>query len=87
VLGTVTPHTAGWVRVLEDQLPHLVGSVAGALVTDDPSVVRHALGWAGVVLANRQAPAGTGVALRRGLVDALHELPVASRLLATAGAV
>jgi hypothetical protein len=82
VLAEVSPHTPGWVRVLEDQLPHLVGSVAGALVTDDPSVVRHALAWAEVVLANRQAPAGTGVALRRALADALRELPVASRLLA-----
>jgi methanogenic corrinoid protein MtbC1 len=87
VLDEVSPRSAGWVRVLEDQLPHLVGSVAGALVSDDPSVVGHALGWADVVLANRQAPAGTGVALRRGLAEALHELPVASRLLATDQAV
>jgi methanogenic corrinoid protein MtbC1 len=82
VLAEVSPHAPGWARVLEDQLPHLVGSVAGALVTDDPSVARHALTWAEVVLANRQAPAGTGVALRRALADALRELPVASRLLA-----
>ena len=44
--------------------------------------MRHALAWTEVVLANRQAPAGTGVALRRALADALRELPVASRLLA-----
>jgi hypothetical protein len=87
VLAEVSPHAPGWARVLEDQLPHLVGSVAGALVTDDPSVARHALTWAEVVLANRQAPAGTGAALRRALADALRELPVASRLLAPDAAV
>ena len=72
----------GWVRVLDDQLPHLVGSVAGALVADDPTIVGDALDWADVVLGNRAAPAGTGRALRRALAEALHELPVASRLLA-----
>ena len=81
VLDAVSPHDPGWVRVLEDQLPHLVGSIAGALVTDDPSVVRDALTWAEIVLTNRRAPEGTGVALRRALADAVHELPVASRLL------
>ena len=81
VLDAVSPHDPGWVRVLEDQLPHLVGSVAGALVTADPSVVQHALAWAEIVLTNRRAPEGTGVALRRALADVVHELPVASRLL------
>ena len=83
VLDAVSPHDPGWVRVLEDQMPHLVGSIAGALVTGDPSVVRHALTWAEIVLTNRRAPEGTGVALRRALADTVHELPVASRLLDT----
>jgi hypothetical protein len=81
VLDAVSPHDPGWVRVLEDQLPHLVGSIAGALVTDDPSFVRHALVWADIVLAHRGAPEGTGAAIRQALADVVHELPVASRLL------
>jgi methanogenic corrinoid protein MtbC1 len=71
----------GWRRVLEDQLPHLVGSVAGALVCDDPRVVSDALAWADLVLGHRNAPAGTGTALRDALADALHDLPAATRLL------
>ena len=31
-----TPTSEPWLRVLDDQLPHLVGAIAGALVTDDP---------------------------------------------------
>ena len=37
--------------------------------------------WAEIVLTNRRAPEGTGVALRRALADVVHDLPVASRLL------
>jgi methanogenic corrinoid protein MtbC1 len=83
VLDAVSPHDPGWVRVLEDQLPDLVGSIAGALVSDDPTVVRDALAWAEIVLVNRRAPAGTGVALRRALADVVRDLPVASRLVVT----
>lgn len=71
----------GWLRVLDDQLPHLVGSVAGALVCDDPSIVDHALDWAEVVLRHRGAPADTGPLLRWSLREALHGLPVATRLV------
>jgi MerR family transcriptional regulator, light-induced transcriptional regulator len=71
----------GWRRVLDDQLPHLVGSVAGALVSDDPRVVSDALVWGEIVLRNRDAPLGTGAALRDALHEALHELPAATRLL------
>ena len=74
-------HEDRWRRVLEDQLPHLVGSVAGALVTDDPSVVTDALAWGERVLGNRNAPDGVGPALREALREALHDLPAASRLL------
>lgn len=71
-----------WLRVLDDQLPHLVGSVAGALVADDPSIVSDALDWAEVVLGNRSAPAGTGRALRHALRESMHGMPVATRLVA-----
>jgi hypothetical protein len=67
--------------VLDDQLPHLVGSVAGALVSDDARVVSDALVWGEIVLRNRNAPAATGTALRDALHEALAELPAATRLL------
>ena len=81
--ATATVHDEAWVRVLDDQLPHLVGSVAGALVADDPTIVSGALDWAEVVLRHRDAPAGTGPALRQALREALQGLPVASRLVGT----
>jgi methanogenic corrinoid protein MtbC1 len=71
-----------WLRVLDDQLPHLVGAIAGALVTDEPEVVRQALGWASAVLQHRGAPAAVGPALREALQGVLRELPEASRMLA-----
>ena len=74
-------HAQGWVRVLDDQLPHLVGSVAGALVSDDPSIVSDAITWAEVVLRHRGAPERTGQALRASLREALQGLPVATRLV------
>ncbi|MEO5708673.1 MAG: cobalamin-dependent protein [Nocardioidaceae bacterium] len=70
-----------WLQVLDDQLPHLVGSVAGALITDDPTIVSDALDWAEIVLRHRNAPAATGRALRQALLEALHDLPVATRLM------
>jgi MerR family transcriptional regulator, light-induced transcriptional regulator len=73
-----------WLRVLDDQLPHVVGAIAGALVTDDPEIVRHALVWASAVLQHRDAPAEVGPALREALRGALHQLPEASRMLAAA---
>jgi len=77
-------HAHGWVRVLDDQLPHLVGSVAGALVSDDPTIVTDAISWAEVVLRHRGAPANTGPTLRTSLREALQGLPVATRLLPAA---
>jgi hypothetical protein len=74
-------HGRGWVRVLDDQLPHLVGSVAGALVSDDPAIVTDAITWAEVVLRHRGAPEKTGHALRASLREALQGLPVATRLV------
>lgn len=76
--GTPAPE---WLRVLDDQLPHLVGSVAGGLVTDDPSVVGHALTWVSTVLAHRDAPPETARALREALADTLRDLPAARRMV------
>jgi methanogenic corrinoid protein MtbC1 len=72
---------APWLQVLDDQLPHLVGTVAGALVTDDAGIVGEALDWLGGVLRSRHAPEGLDAALRGSLTTALRDLPVASRML------
>lgn len=71
-----------WLRVLDDQMPHLVGSVAGALVTGDSLVLAEALDWAETVLQHRNAPGTVGPALRAALYAALHEVPVAASMLA-----
>lgn len=73
-----------WLEVLDDQLPHVVGSVAGALVSDDPSLVSLSLTWAEQVLVHRGAPPGVRALLRTSLAAALQELPVASRMVAAA---
>ncbi len=70
-----------WRVVLHDQLPHVVGSLAGALVADDPQVVRQALTWAARVLEHRGAPDRAGLALRAALGVALRDLPTASAVL------
>ena len=80
----VTPVAGGdesWLRVLDDQMPHLVGAVAGALITSDSSVIADALDWADVVLRHRHAPPEVGPALRRALHTALHDVPVAAHML------
>jgi methanogenic corrinoid protein MtbC1 len=74
--------TADWWRaVLEDQMPYLVGAVAGALVCEDPSIIAESLAWAETVLRHRDAPQGVGPALRSSLHDALHDMPTAASLL------
>ena len=78
----ITADDRSWLRVLDDQMPHLVGAVAGALVTGDGRVVAEALDWAELVLAHRDAPAEVGPALRRALHVAMHDVPVAATMLA-----
>ncbi len=81
--ATASPAGPGgcWLPVLDDQMPHLVGAVAGALVTGDSTIVTDALAWAEAVLAHRDAPAALGPALRRALRTAVHDVPVAARML------
>jgi methanogenic corrinoid protein MtbC1 len=71
-----------WLRVLDDQMPHVVGSVAGALVTGDSRIVADALDWVEMVLRHRNAPPTVGPALREALHTALHDVPVAANMLA-----
>jgi len=70
-----------WLTALDDQAPHLVGAVAGALVTGDERVATDALGWAEVVLRHRGAPESIGLHLQRALAGALREVPVAASML------
>lgn len=70
-----------WLRVLDDQMPHLVGSVAGALVCDDPSIIEESLAWVETVLRNRSAPHEVGETLRLALRQTLHDMPVATSML------
>jgi len=82
--SAATADTAvAWLGTLDDQLPHLVGTVAGALVCDDPSLVFDSLGWAEDVLLHRGAPDDCGTRLRSALHDSLRDLPVAARVLET----
>lgn len=70
-----------WQRVLEDHLPHLVGSVAGALVTDDPTVLEESLTWLEDVLDHRHAPPGVTERVTVELASVVREYPSAARLL------
>ncbi|HSE71172.1 MAG TPA: cobalamin-dependent protein [Nocardioidaceae bacterium] len=74
----------GWRQALSDHLPHLVGSVAGALISDDPRVLHESLAWTDMVLDHRSAPDGLPAELRGLLAESMRELPVASRLCAEA---
>lgn len=70
-----------WIEVLQEHLPHLVGSVAGALVCADPTVLDEALTWLQPVLGARGAPDDAALRLRALLVSELREHPAAIRLL------
>ena len=80
------PGARRWLQVLDDQLPHLVGSVAGALVVDEPAMVAEAVGWTTQVLHHRGAPEGIGAILHEAMRSAHRDLPVTTRMLAPAPA-
>jgi MerR family transcriptional regulator, light-induced transcriptional regulator len=71
----------GWQQTLLDHLPHLVGALAGALVTDDRAVLDDAVTWLDDVMRHRGAPEGTTVAVVNQLLTVLGEYPAAARLL------
>ncbi len=70
-----------WQRVLGDHLPHLVGSVAGALVTEDRTVLDESLTWLADVLEHRKAPPGATERVAVELAGVVREYPAAARLL------
>jgi MerR family transcriptional regulator, light-induced transcriptional regulator len=71
----------GWQRALFDHLPHLVGSVAGALVSDDPSVLDAAVSWLDDVMGHRRAPEGVSREVVSDLLTVMAEYPAATNLL------
>lgn len=71
----------GWREALTDHLPHLVGSVAGALVTGDATVLEDAVTWLDHVMASRGAPAGLTGEVVGALGNELREHPAAGALL------
>jgi MerR family transcriptional regulator, light-induced transcriptional regulator len=76
----VEPQVA-WQRSLLDHLPHLVGALAGALVTDDRAVLDDAVTWLDDVMRHRDAPEGTAGNVVDGLRTVMGEHPAATRLL------
>lgn len=77
---------SGWQHALLDHLQHLVGALAGALVSDDPGVLGEAVAWLDDVMAHRKAPVGVTGAVVAELGAMMREYPAASRLLSAVGA-
>lgn len=73
--------TSAWREALRDQLPHVVSSVAGALVCDDVTIVSESLAWTRTVLEHRGAPARFTEVLEPALARVLRGLPACGRLL------
>lgn len=74
-----------WRRVLDDQLPHVVGSLAGALLVRDIGVVAETRSWLSTVLASRSAPPSTVDDVWHAMHRTLHDFPHARALLERSG--
>ncbi|NYG53732.1 cobalamin-dependent protein [Nocardioides perillae] len=74
-----------WSRVLGDQLPHLLGSVAAALLVEEPEVLGEVRRWLSTVLAGRSAPPTTVDDVWSVLREVLHDFPHATALLDRSG--
>jgi methanogenic corrinoid protein MtbC1 len=70
-----------WRPALHDHLPHLVGALAGALVTDDRSVLEDSVGWLRDVLRHRSCPETVTSDVLAGLRTVMAEHPCATRML------
>jgi methanogenic corrinoid protein MtbC1 len=77
---------SGWQHAMSDHLPHLVGSLAGALVADDQTVLEQAVLWLDGVMDHRDAPADVTHEVVSQLALLMGEHPVASRWLSGLGA-
>lgn len=80
-----TPGPDGWAGVLVGHVSHVVDSLAGALLVEDPTVMSEARTWLSDVLAGRGADAGADPGavdlLWATLADRLRDYPEALRLL------
>lgn len=72
---------SGWQHAMADHLPHLVGSLAGALVADDRTVLDEAVVWLDEVMDHRDGPAGITREVLSQLQVLMGEHPVASRVV------
>lgn len=86
VIGTVDspeePEPDHWSVVLSTYAPHLVSSIAGGVLTDDPTVAASARAWLTGVMGRRGAPAGVTDHLWDGLCSRLGDFPATRALLA-----
>lgn len=62
-------------------MPHVVDSLVGALLTEDPTVVTETRAWLGDVLTRRGGDRVSLDALQQALADRLRECPQALRML------
>lgn len=72
---------SGWQPALFDHLPHLVGSLAGALVADDPTAPSDAVVWLGEVMSHRDGPDDVVALVVAELGAVVHDHPTATRLV------
>lgn len=81
-LATVCPaDPSRWHQALSDHLPHLVGTLAGALVANDPRVLDEAMAWMDDVMRHRDCPEATMSFVLDELRAVVREHPVAARFL------
>lgn len=74
-----------WRAVLAGFVPHLVDSLAGSLLTEDPLVLSETRTWLGDVLARRHADPAALPALDEALALRLRDYPETIRMLGAAG--
>ena len=70
-----------WRVVLATFVPHVVDSLVGALLTEDPTVVTETRAWLGDVLTRRGGDPVSLDALQQALAARLREYPEALRML------
>lgn len=79
--STYPPDGSRWQQALADHLPHLVGALAGALVSGDPAVLDEAVVWLDGVMRHRTCPDSVTSQVIADLGAVMSEHPVATRLL------
>ena len=67
--------------VLATFVPHVIDCVAGALLTEDPTVYAETRAWLGGVLAGRGAAPQVLAVVEEALAQRLHDHPEAVRLI------